>query len=174
VAAALLAVLVGCSGGDDELPPPASPPAEATATIDPEHQEILDIYYGSIAAMVTAQRAGDPDHPDLLQYFLDRGPAHLKVRNGINLHEARGEYYEGDIEIVSAEVTEVDDESAPPEATIDACLDDSDYRLVDREDGTPIPDAEPGGRYTVAAIAWRDEDDRWYIAETEEQWDQPC
>jgi hypothetical protein len=170
----LLAALVGCSGGDDELPPPASPAPEPTATIDPVHQEILDVYAGSVAAMVAAQRAGDPNDPELTQYFLERTPAHTKVQNGITIREANGEYYEGDIEVVSAEVTELDPDASPPEAIITACLDRSGYELVHREDGTPVQDAEVVGRYAVTATAWRGDDGRWYIAKTDEHWDQTC
>lgn len=174
LAAALLAALVGCSGGDDDLPPPASPEAEPTATIDPVHQEILDVYAGSVAAMVAAQRAGDPAYPELTQFFLERTPAHTKVQNGITINEADGEYYDGDIEIVSAEVTELDPEATPPEATIRACLDRSDYRLVNREDNTPVSDAVHVEHYLVTATAWSDPDGRWFVAETEEHWDQTC
>ena len=173
--AAVLAVLVGCSGGgDDDLPPPASPAPEQTATIDPVHQEILDVYAGSVAAMVAAQRAGDPEYPDLTQFFLERTPAHTKVLNGITIQEANDEYYDGDIEVVSAEVTELDPEATPPEATIRACLDRSDYRLVNREDNSPVQDAVNVEHYLVTATAWSDEDGRWFIAETEEHWDQTC
>jgi hypothetical protein len=175
LAAAVLAALVGCSGGDgDDLPPPASPETEPTATIDPVHQEILEVYAGSVAAMVAAQRAGDPDYPELTQYFLERTPAYTKVQNGITIREADGEYYEGDIEVVSAEVTELDPEATPPEASITACLDRSDYQLVNREDNSPVPDAVHIERYTVTATAWSGEDGRWFIAETEEHWDQTC
>jgi hypothetical protein len=173
-AAALLIALAGCSGTGDDLPPPAAPDTEPTATIDPVHQEILEVYAGSVAAMVAAQRAGDPDYPDLTQFFLEQTPAHTKVLNGITIQEANGEYYEGDIEVVSSEVTELDPEATPPEATIRACLDRSGYRLVNREDNSPVPDAVHVEHYLVTATAWSDPDGRWFIAETEEHWDQTC
>lgn len=179
VVAGFAAGVAGCAGDDtDDLPPPPSTPLPAATrsapTGNPVHLEILDVYRGSIEAMVIAQRAGDPDHPALTRHFLARTPAHLQVLNGINLHESRGEYYEGTVEVVSAEVTDLDLEAAPPEATVSSCLDDSEYRLVSRDDDEPVPDAEPGGRYTVTSTAWIGDDDQWYIVDTEEHWNEPC
>jgi hypothetical protein len=176
--AALVVSTAACSGDSaDDLPPPASPgaPESAAATVDPEHQEILDAYHGAVDAMVAAQRAGDRDHPDLTRYYGDRTPALRDVRFGIDRHDQRGTYYEGDLEVVSAEVTELELAGDPPLATITACLDDTDYRLVYREDGAAVPDTESGGRYVVTSTALLHEpDDQWYIVENIAHWDEPC
>jgi hypothetical protein len=176
VAAAVLAAgLAACGGGDDDLPPPASP-AEAlpSSTIPPEHQEILDVYYGSVDAAVAAQQTGDRDHPDLARYFGGNTPALLDVQLGIDRQDEQGTYYEGDLVVVTATVTELDTEADPPQATIESCLDDSTYQLVRREDGSPVENTEPGGTYSVTSTASTDADGRWYVVQSTAHWDEPC
>jgi hypothetical protein len=178
IGVALVASTAACSGDHpDDLPPPASPaaPGSVATTVDPAHREILDAYHGAVEAMVAAQRAGDRDHPDLTRYYGDGTPALRDVRFGIDRHDQRGTYYEGDIAVVSAEVAELDLAGDPPLATISACLDDTDYRLVYREDGAPVPDTTAGGRYSVTSTALLHEpDDQWYIVENIAHWDEPC
>ena len=176
--AALAVTTAACSGGDaGDLPPPASPaaPESAAATVEPEHRRILDAYHGAVDAMVAAQRDGDRDHPDLTLYYGDGTPALRDVRFSIDRHDQRGTYYEGDLEVVTAAVTELELTGDPPIATISACLDDTDYRLVNRGDGSPVPDTTTGGRYSVTSTALLHEpDDQWYIVETIAHWDEPC
>lgn len=173
---ALAAVLVACGDdGSDDLPPPASPAAAApSSTIPPEQQEILDVYYGSVQASVAAQRAGDRDHPDLARYFGGNTPALLDVQLGIDRNDEQGIYYDGELVVVTATVTDLDLEAEPPQATIESCLDDSDYRLVRRADGSPVENTEPGGRYSVTSTASPDAAGRWYVVQSIAHWDEPC
>jgi hypothetical protein len=176
-AAAALAFAMTACGNDsgDDLPPPASPPTgDSSPAGDPEHQEILDVYYGSVEAMVAAQEASDPDHPDLALYYIERTPAWHSIRNTITRHGEHGAHYTGKLVVVSAEVVHIDHDATPVAATIDACLDDSDYRLVYIDDGSPVEDAAPGGRYSLTATAILGTDDNWYISETTAHWDEPC
>jgi hypothetical protein len=175
-AAVLTAATVACGGGGDDLPPPASPEAPETrpTASDPLHQEILDVYYASVGAMVAAQQAGNPDDPALTRYFLETAQAHLNVQSTIQRNQGRGMYYTGTIGIVSAEVAGMDPDATPPIATIESCLDYSDYLLVHREDDSPVPDAETTGRVSVTAEAVNGTDDRWYIATSTAHWDEPC
>lgn len=177
VSAMLALSLMACTGDRvDDLPPLASPSAEAIlpTPADPTHQAILDTYYGSVAAMVAAHEAIDPEHPDLERYFIERTPALLTIQHVINRHSPHGAHYSGELLVVSATVTEVDLDSVPARATIEACLDDTDFQLVFEADGTPVPDTVPGGRYTVTAGALLGTDDRWYIVENTSHWDEPC
>ncbi len=172
-----LGLSVTACGGDsgDGLPPPASPPADTPAqTIDPEHQQILDVYYGSVDAMVAAQAAGDPDYPDLANYFLVGAAALMNVESGIQHNNLRGTYYLGDLKVVSATVTEVDLEAEPPVAVIEACLDYSNYLLVHREDDSRVPGVEPPGRHPVTNQAVLGTDGFWYIATSETHWTESC
>jgi hypothetical protein len=177
VAAAMLAIAtVACGGDSDDLPPPASPGEDRPrpTAADPEQQAILDVYYGSVEAMVAAQQAGNPDDPALTQYFLETAQAHLNVQSTIARNQGRGMYYTGSIGVVSAEVAELDPEATPPIATIESCLDYSDYILVHREDDSPVPDAGTTGRVSVTAEAVTGTDARWYIATSTAHWDEPC
>jgi hypothetical protein len=166
-----------CVGGDDvDLPPPASPvdgPGTPGPT-DPTHQAILDTYYGSVAAMVAAHEAIDPDHPELKRYYIERTPALETIQRVINRHGPHGAHYSGDLVVVSATVTDVDLESTPALATIEACLDDTNFTLVFEADGAPVPSTEPGGRYSVTATALLGTDGNWYIVEFTSHWDEPC
>lgn len=175
----LTVTVTGCNNDDtSDLPPPPSPGGTrepASSTIDPVHQAILDVYEGSVQAAVAAQRAGDRDHPDLARYLGGNTPALFDVQEGVDRHEARGTLYQGELRVVAAEVTDLELDAEPPVATIEACLDDTDYRLVYREDGSPVPDTEPGGRYSVTSTASRgSDDDRWYIVQSVAHWDEPC
>lgn len=173
---ALAAAMIAC--GDDDvsgLPdPPASPPATATSTVDPEHQEILDVYYRSVEAMVAAHQAGDPEHPELSQYFVERTQALHNLQNTIRRNEDEGMYYAGPLVVASAEVVDVDLDDIPPRATIESCVDYTDYELVHREDGSAVDDEEPLGRYQVTAEALYGKDERWYITTNTAHWDEPC
>lgn len=176
VASALAAGAVACSDRDgDDLPPPASPATVLPSpTIPPEHRAILDVYYGSVQVAVAAQRAGDRDHPDLARYFGGNTPALLDVQLGIDRNQDQGTYYDGELVVVTAAVTELDLEADPPEATIESCLDDSGYRLVRREDGAPVERTEPGGRYSVTSTASTDATGRWFLVQSIAHWDEPC
>jgi predicted small lipoprotein YifL len=175
---ALLTIpLTGCrDNGPGDLPPPPSPAGTAApeSTVDPVRQAVLDTYRGSVQAMMAAQQAGDPDYPDLTRYFIERGSAFNSVRSGIQRHGARGTYYRGELMVVTAEVTEVDQDAEPPEATIESCLDDTNYQLVHRGDGSVVPEAEPGGRYRVTSTALLGNDDRWYIVASTAHWEESC
>jgi hypothetical protein len=175
-AAAVLATgTVACGGGDDLPPPPASPAAVApSSTLDPEHQEILDVYRGSVEAMVTAQQVGDPEHPDLARYFIERTPALLDLQSAIRQNDGQGLYYLGDLAVVTAEVSGIDRDALPSLATIESCLDYTNYQLVNREDDTPVPGAEPLGRHPVTSQAVYGTDNRWYIATSSTDWDATC
>jgi hypothetical protein len=176
-AMALLATgLAACGGEDDDLPPPASPAAAppSSSTIPPEHQEILDVYYGAVDAMVAAQQAGDPDDPNLTRYFLERTPALLNIQSGIRQNDDRGTYYAGDLIVVNAEVTGIDTDATPPTATIESCVDYTTYQLVYREDDSPVPDVEPQARHPGTWQAILGTDDNWYIATGTTDWDGTC
>lgn len=123
---------------------------------------------------MAAQRAGNRDHPDLARYFGANTPALLDVQLGIDRNNERGTYYDGELVVVAADVTDLDLEAEPPEATIESCLDDSNYQLVRREGSSPVENTEPGGRYTVTSTASPDADGRWYVVQSTAHWDEPC
>jgi hypothetical protein len=170
--------LIGCRDDrtSDLPPPPSAGPGSAPpeSTLDPARPAILEAYQGSVQAMVAAQQAGDPDHPDLTRYFIQPSPAFNSVRSGIQQQEIQGTYYRGELVVVTAEVSELDQSAEPPEATVQSCLDDTDYQLVNRADGSPVPDTQPGGRYRVTSTALLGTDDRWYIVASTAHWEESC
>jgi hypothetical protein len=175
----MLGIATAACGGDggDDLPPPASPRPEAggpASTLDPEHQQILDLYHGAVQAMVAAQQAGDPDYPELTRYFLERTPALINIQGSIERNGERGVYYAGDLVVVTAEVTGIDQAADPPTATVESCVDYANYQLVNREDDSPVPDSEPLGRHPETWQAIHGTDGRWYIATGTTDWDETC
>lgn len=179
VAVAIATVLVAgaCTTESSGLPdPPTSTPdvIAPAPTVDPLHQEILDAYQGSLEAMVAAQAAGDPDHPELARYYLSQTPALLNLQTTIASNDRRGTYYAGELAVVTATVTDVDLDGTPPAASVESCVDYSGYQLVHRADDTPVPDAEPRGRVPSTAELIRANDDRWYISANTADWDHTC
>lgn len=184
VAAASVGAAAGCSAEPESVvfphPPsdtdaPLRAGATPTSTVDPEMaaaiEEILAVYHGSLEASVTANQAGDPHHPDLDRYLA--GAARIWV--GHYTRNARDDniYYTGELTAVSATVSDIDLTAQPPTATVEACLDGTDYRPVDRDTGTPVPGAAEGGRFMEKITVQRFAHGRWMVAEYHPL-DQPC
>lgn len=177
VVAASVGAAAGCSAEPESVvfphPPsdtdaPLRAGAAPTPTVDPEVaaaiEEVLTAYEGAVQASVTAHREGDPDHPHLDRYLAGR--ARTLVRIAVRENVDDNLYHDGDLRIVEATVTAIDLDSAPPTATIEACVDSSEYRLLDRSTGEPPPGVEhEGGRHLERIEVQRFAHGRWMVAE---------
>src|SRR5690554_5897431 len=153
---ASVGAVAGCFGQPEPVVFP-HPPADTgsgartetapTPTLDPEAaaavEEILTAYRGSVEASVTASRASDPFHPVLDRYLA--GAARALVGRYVRQAQEDNLYYDGELRIVSATVTKIDLAAQPPTATVEACLDNSDYRAVDRDTDAPVTGTVEGG-----------------------------
>jgi hypothetical protein len=177
IPAVLAAVLLGgCTMGSspDELPPPPAPDQVGQPTPDPEHAPVLAAYEGYVAASNVAANLGDPDYPDL-RLYADAG-ALADARAAIRQHADNGRVYTGARVVVSAEVSQFDPDAPYPEpaATVTACLDISDYLLVEKGTMAPLPVERDLEQVMATATLWYIPDQRWVVIETDAQWDTPC
>jgi hypothetical protein len=150
----------------------AQPGAETS--LDPlveTRAAILAAYDGYIRASVEANRRGDPSYGGLELYTGDLLRA--QVAQGIITHNENGRYYAGELKS-EATVDSVDLDADPPTATISACMDATDYRLVYRENDSPVPGASAGRRYMAEATATMSTDGRWLIIAAVARTEQPC
>jgi hypothetical protein len=177
---ALSAALAGCTEGDSDLPPPASPPpatagGTATATVAPEHVPIIEGFRAFVTAANRAANEADPDYPELAE----RAEGQALIQTEIDIEDAAeaGRRYVGEVTIVSAEVTDVDmDVPYPiPNATLRACMDVSNYILIDDESQSPVPvERELAQFIAVVLMRHSAEDDRWIVVRVEPEPDRPC
>ncbi|MBX6749191.1 MAG: hypothetical protein IRY85_05870 [Micromonosporaceae bacterium] len=133
--------------------------------------EILAAFDGYLRAATEANRRGDPYY-DGLELYTD-GVLRLQITQSIISRNEDGSYYIGELKS-EATVESIDLDAEPPTATISACIDATDYRLVYREDNSPVPGAGPWRRYMAEAIATMNTDGRWLIVANAAQMDQPC
>jgi hypothetical protein len=84
--------------------------------------------------------------------------------------------YTGARVVVSAEVSQFDPDAPYPEpaATVTACLDISDYLLVEKGTMAPLPVERDLEQVMATATLWYIPDQRWVVIETDAQWDTPC
>jgi hypothetical protein len=139
--------------------------------MDPEREQVLEAFRGYVRTSGEAANQGDPDYPGLLEYA--EGVVVVQVRAAIRRHAENGRIYSGREEVVSAEVTDLNMDATPPTASVVACIDASEYRLVYEEDGSPVPVDRQVGRYvSTATLSFAG--DRWLVSEDEAAWDAPC
>ncbi len=176
LAAASVGAAAGCSAEPESVvfphPPsdtdaPLRAVAAPTSSVDPDTaaaiEQILAAYEGAVQASVAAHRAGDPDHPHLDRHLADL--ARRQVRQAIQDNVDKHLYYDGDLRIVEATVTAIDLDASPPTATIEACVDTTDYRLLNRDTGEPPPGVDQeGGRRLERMQVDRFAHGRWMIA----------
>jgi hypothetical protein len=175
-----LLLLAGC-GGDAQpaAPEPGSTgsgagAASPTPPADPERGPVLAAFEGFIAASNAATTGGDPAHPGLARYA--DGQALIEIREGIRRENSLGRRYLGGVVIVSVEVTQFDPQARPPEpaATVTACLDISDYLLVEGDGQEPVENHRVAERFVSISELWRASGGGWVVMTVEPQWEQRC
>jgi hypothetical protein len=169
VMVAAVVALAGCGGaGDDGLPPRATPgPTIAPApTVDPADAAALAAAEGFLLAYidVLTEAAG----PEVLApYTLAR---HVEQRaEDVQANRREGRIFVGSIRAEGWQIVERDqpvdptEPAAGPGVLVEACLDGSDWLLVDRNTGTllsPDPDVHDT-RHTGRFLAYPSDDGTW-------------
>jgi hypothetical protein len=183
----------------DELPPPASPPPSGTpsptTSLDPRDaaaaEEILAAFGSYMEALIELSTEGVPggteETTDRLEEVHVSSEAYDELAYDVlNENFLAGQATAGTI-TWDATVLEIDWENAfpanpdvaVPEATLQACLDETNWTTVDVETGETVDG--PGGRYLSTVTAtWRHGDPqrpelmpRWEIT-VREDGTEPC
>jgi hypothetical protein len=169
VVAGVIGLAIWRSRGDDQVTLPDA--VAASPSTDPDRIAVLAAYDGYVRASVEANRRGEPRYAGLELYAGELLRA--QIANGISQHIAAGNYYQGELKS-EATVASIDLQSNPPVATISACMDATNYRLVNRTDNSPVPGASAGRRYMATASAAMNTNGRWLITGTAAHTDQSC
>jgi hypothetical protein len=180
VVLATVVALAGCSGaGDDGLPPRATPgPTVAPEpTVDPADAAALAAVEGFLQAYIDVLTEGK--HPQELAPYTLPGGVERRVED-VQANRREGRIFIGTISAEGWRIAERDrpvgptDPASGPGVLIEACLDGSDWRLVDRDTGALLgadPD-EHGTRHTGRFLAYPAEDGTWWARFTlpQPQW----
>lgn len=138
------ALLVACSGDDDDASPTTSTDSvESTSTTDsPSDADVLAAYRGFWDAYLEAGDPMDPAHPALERYA--SGASLARVRESFAEHFSNGEVIRGSVEL-SPEVEQLDGETA----TVRDCYLDRTH-LFDTATGEQV---DPPGDATFEVVA---------------------
>jgi hypothetical protein len=152
-AAALAALLAGCTHDDktpnapptsaapaSASPSPSASPSAAAETPDEAKQHAIDAYLGFQNAFEKAGAAGDPDYPDLAKY--STGAALTLFTNGLKAAKAQGLLGRGQT-VFHPKIASLSPPAAPTKASVQDCMDTSKTERY-KADGTAFND-EPGG-----------------------------
>jgi hypothetical protein len=167
VAAALVAVVAGCGGGQ-QATAPTSPSSvdEPSATAGAGRPSVPAVgapsataaYRSLWEAYVAASRIPDPQYPDLTRYA--DGDALEVFVDGLRMMRRDGLVGRGDVSL-HPRVTVVRADARPPTVHIEDCVDTAATRLV-KKDGSRYQDT-PGGRQAAKAVASRIQLGAWRI-----------
>jgi hypothetical protein len=184
VAFALVGALVaglalgGCSRTRHSTPaggvsarPSTSPSVDASTAA--ATAEILEILKGYNDVMDTAARTADVRVviEQLPRYAAD--PELARDVNGINLQNSKGYLYEGNI-VYTPRVTEIHLTGSPATATIEVCIDSTNWRSLVKTDRSPRPRASGLDRSLGYATATLIQNKGWRITDARSTGKQPC
>jgi hypothetical protein len=176
VALAAATAMTACSHGDPAGPVITSTPGPTTPAVDPSvaalQGEALRVYRGYLGALSAAYAAGDVTSPQLLDFLGD--PLRTEVAFYMQKDLDSGEYYMGQIKPIDAKVTAMSLTTTPKTMTVSACLDYSTYRLVERKDNTPVPNATPFGRVPATATVTQFVNGQWLVSDSNASWSATC
>ncbi|MER5702246.1 hypothetical protein ABT023_09865 [Micromonospora sp. NPDC002296] len=133
-------------------------------------ESALTAYSGYLAASRTANRRGDPFHPELTRFLAD--PLLTRVRLAIRDAKEHGAMRTGTL-VSDPTVTSVSLDGVPATVEIQDCVDATGYRLVYTKTKKVVP-GSGGGRHLATATATRYADGRWLISSGAAHEDQPC
>jgi hypothetical protein len=163
-----LAVWQARDGGADAAPSVVETSPDPLAET---RTEIIAAFDGYLRVTAEANHRGDPYY-DGLGLYIDAVYG-LKIAQGIIERNDAGTYYAGEL-TAEATVEAVDLAAEPATATISACMDATDYRLVYRVDDSPVPGLETLTRYPAEATAMLSAGGRWLIVSTTARLEETC
>lgn len=173
VVAAVIGVAIWRTRGDDTVT--LAPPFGATTSTDPDTEAraaALSAYDSYLRAVVEANRRGEAHYDGLALYTGEL--LRQSIAQSITDNTTKGIYYMGELKNVETRIDSIDLASQPPVASISACLDATNYRLVFRTDNSPVPGTSTGRRYMAGATASMSSNGRWLIIGTIAHADQTC
>ncbi|MFD9540817.1 hypothetical protein [Streptomyces sp. NPDC060022] len=176
-AVGLALALAGCGGGSDDKKPQTAPSAASSVSASPADPDaavknaVLTSYTSMWVEQMKAYRKASPDGTRLADFatldalsMFERDLATMKKNNtrvtgGVG-HEAK--------------VAELDMEAKIPTATVEDCIDLSQWK-AQRTSGEPIPlpTAQPL-RYVATATVERWDNNRWMVTEYKSDGSQTC
>lgn len=168
---ALAVALVGCAADPEPVVWPEDPPArdagdQAATDVDPAEAEateeilsVLDGYRRAELETYTDPQPPHVSHRQLSPYLAD--PLLSRTLRTLDTMLRAGVRFEGQPRW-DADVVELHLDATPPTATINDCLDATDWQPVFRETGDPVPDDLPE-RYLMRIEAELFPDHGWLL-----------
>jgi hypothetical protein len=176
IAVAALA-LSGCTHKPKQTPPTGTASPSPSSTLSPAEQQaadqVLAAYRGYLAVTAKANTTATADSGELGQYLTDP----LLTQTLVNVHnmQVAGQVYTGALVSGGPRVTALNLSTDPATATVEDCLDASNYRKVRKDSGSPV--SSPGQtirRFTGVTNAILVKGKGWRINQSEAHQERPC
>lgn len=173
VAATTLAVMGACTSNSDTDPEPSDSPSSPSATTEPasDDQASVEAAYDAYWEAYIAD-AADVDSDFAALEAATYYPLRSELVGWVADLHADGQIYSGTPVWTVEEIT-VDADASPAAATIEACVDISDWVIVEAASGEPVEVPEQAQRYRATATAQQVEG-TWYIDTDTSHRDQTC
>lgn len=177
VIAVATVALMGCTDKPTAHPSRSPVSASPTSTLSPAEQQAVDqvlaAYRGYLTVTGKAQSTATTDSGELGQYLTDP----LLTQTLVNVHnmQVTGQVYTGQLVSVGPRVTMLNLATDPATATIEDCLDATNYRKVRKDTGSPL--SSPGQtirRFTGVTNATLVKGKGWRISQSEAHQERPC
>jgi len=149
----------------------------ASSTLSPAEQDavgqILAVYKGYLDVSTRQAVAGQFQNAELQEYATD--PLLRETAVLMQNQKGAGQVYQGTLVSKDPRVSALDLNATPrPKATVTDCIDASNYRLVNKANGSPA--AAPGGarRFVVESTALYISGKGWRISESGTDKERQC
>lgn len=156
VSVLMLAALTACQPAESEQA--AEPAPSFSTSIDPQasvKDAILTAYRGMWQDFADAAHTADWNDPDLADHAT--GDAEAKLRYGLFLADKKGQVVKGDPQLLAPDITEL----KPEKAEVTDCVDDTGFRVYEKDGARAKGGAEVGRHRATAELARRK--GAWYV-----------
>jgi hypothetical protein len=157
--------------------PVATASTSESSSLSPAEQDavrqILAVYKGYLDVSTRQAVAGQFQSAELLEYATD--PLLSETAVLMQNQKGAGQVYQGTLVSQDPRVSALDLNATPrPKATVTDCIDASNYRLVNKANGSPA--AAPGGtrRFVVESTVLYISGKGWRISESGTDKARPC
>jgi hypothetical protein len=177
VLTAVTATLAACGGGHPTGQPSTSPPptAPSSPSVDPSvaaaSAQVLAVYNAYLQATKAANATADYQSADLKKYTTS--PLQQQVIAQLYQNNQHGAVYKGEF-ISNPKVVDVRLSADPPTATVEDCIDYTNYRLVYKANNLPVPVASGGRRFVVATTAKQVVGQGWLLSDAHSYRERSC
>ncbi|WP_152529352.1 hypothetical protein [Nocardiopsis chromatogenes] len=150
-----IVVLAGCTSSQSAEKPEVEPSASAPDTSGAE-ERALEAYEGMMQALVDGSHEGATESSEIDWYA--KGQAAELTQEMLTGVEATGE------PVFAPEVDKVDLDADPPTVTIEDCIDDNEWRIVEEDLDSLKGDLEDGEGPRPATAKVTEEAGSWRVA----------